>query len=273
MRLAVSNLAFPAEGREQTYAEMRALGVQGVEIAPTRLQPWDEANPDAGRSERRRLQEAGLEASSLQAIFYGQPHLQLLGDHAGFEAMRDHVARLGDYSDALGARAAVFGAPAHRNRRDMEADAAWELGVRRLRDLGRALEGADLVLGIEPIPARYKGDFLETFQEVIAMVRQVDHPKIRLHLDTGCVMLGGGDIAEAISLGADLLVHFQAAEPDLGSFETVQSPHAAAGTALLEVGYDGWVAIEMLEPATDGALALSQAIRTTRSLYPFSNIG
>lgn len=269
MRLSVSNLAFPAEGRDRTYAELRALGVRGVEIAPTRLQPWDEATPDAARSEALRLRAAGLEASSVQAIFYGQPHLQLLGDEAGFGAMRDHVLRLGDYADALGAKVAVFGAAAHRNRGAMEAEAAWDLSVRRLLDLGRALEDADLVLGIEPIPARYRGDFLETFQEVIAMVRQVDHPRIRLHLDTGCVMLGGGDITEAICAGADLLVHFQAAEPDLGSFETVQSPHAAAGAALKDIGYDGWVAIEMLEPKAGGPEILRQAVQTTRLLYPF----
>lgn len=267
MKIAISNLAFPNEGRERTYARLAAAGAQGVEIAPTRLQPWSEMSASAGRQERARLGDAGLMPSSLQAIFYGRPELQLLADEAAFQAMSDHLARLAEYAQALEVTTAVFGAPAHRNRNGLDVDEANDLGAARLVSLGRRLEGSGLALGMEPIPPAYRGDFLTTYAEAAAMVRRVDHQAIRLHLDTGCVLLGGDDIARAIEECADLLVHFQAAEPNLGGFDAPIAKHAEAAQKLAAVGYGGWVAIEMLEDSPDPAAGAEKAVSYAADLY------
>lgn len=271
MKLSVSNLAFPIEKRPATYRLLAAAGLHGVEVAPTRVQPWEDMSARAGEEERSVIEDAGLQVSSLQAIFYGLPSLQLLGDSAAFESMCEHTARLGEYANALGAKVAVFGAPAHRNRGSTDEDRAFNLAAIRFRRLGDALSGSGLVLGIEPIPLSYKGDFLQSATEVERMVRMVDHPNIRLHLDTGCVMLGGGNIGDAIRSGADVLAHFQAAEPDLGGFENPRSPHTEAGRALLDSGYLGWVAIEMLEQGPDELGSIYQAASVCRLAYPIAD--
>ena len=267
MRLALSNLAFPGEERERTYAWLASLGVDGIEVAPTRLAPWDEATDAVGRSEARLLADAGLAASSLQAVFFGLPECQLLQDEQRFQAMREQVVRLGGFADAIGAKVAVFGAPGNRARGALSPDDATTLGMERLRALGEALAGSGLVLGMEPVPAYYKGDFLTTAEEVEAMVRAVDHPKIGLHLDTGCVMLGGGDIERAIASGADIQVHMHAAEPDLGPFASPRSPHVAAARALDRSGYDRWLAIEMREDPADPLAAIAAAVGYVRQTY------
>lgn len=259
MKIAISNLAFAASESDRAYERLAAAGIAGIEIAPSRLQAWEQLSGRAGADEKRRLTAYGLEASSLQAIFYGRPELQLLGDEDAFLQMREHVVRLGEYADALGATVAVFGAPRHRNRGSLGLSEALEIGAERLSLLGTALAGSGLVLGMEPIPAHYNGDFLQSFAEVLTMVEAVDHPAIGLHLDTGCVLLNGDSISDAIFAGSARLVHFQAAEPDLGAFDRPSADHPGAAAALNAVGYDRWVSIEMLEQGPDSLAAAEQA--------------
>lgn len=267
MKISISNLAFPVDQKEIAYERLSRAGAVGIEIAPSRVQPWEQLSSRAGADERRRLQAHGLEPSSLQAIFYGRPELQLLGDLAAFNEMRDHVVRLGEYANALGVNVAVFGAPRHRNRGGLELTAAFALGAERLTLLGESLEGSGLALGMEPIPARYNGDFLQGYGEVIEIVEYIDHPNIGLHLDTGCVLLNNDNIEDAIFAGSDRLIHFQAAEPDLGNFDTIVADHSGAGIALRSVGYDRWVAIEMLEQGEGDIAAAERAVAFALRTY------
>ena len=122
------------------------------------------------------------------------------------------------------------------------------------------------MLGLEPVPPAYGGDFLTPWQECLAMVRAVDHPGLRLHLDTGCVLLGGGAIAEAVRAGAPWLAHFHAAEPQLGFFGAPVADHVAAAEALIGAGYTGWVSIEMRE-AAEWAADLPRALAWVQETY------
>ena len=266
-RLAVSNLAFGPDLRAEAYGRLAAAGVEGVEVALTRIAPWEALTPEACRAEAASLSAAGLQASSLQAIYFGKPEAQLLGDEAGFEAMLEHTRKVAECGQALGAGVAVFGAPKNRSLGQRSLEDALDLGAARFERLGEAVSPYGLTLGIEPVPAHYGGDFLPSAAEVTAMVRRVDHPNIRLHLDTGCVMLGGGDIGEAVRTGADVLAHMHAAEPDLADFRTPASPHIEAARALTEVGYDGWVAIEMREAPEAPLEAVETAVRYVRATY------
>ncbi|PZW37735.1 sugar phosphate isomerase/epimerase [Humitalea rosea] len=245
--LAVSNLAWPADALEEALGMIAQAGAQGVEVAPTRIAPWDALTPALLSGYVEALHRHGLVPSSLQAIFFGVPAAQLLGDAAGLEAMAAHIRRVGAIAQALGVSVAVFGAPRNRGRGDLAPEAAFDLAVERLCRLAPIAADSGLVLVMEPVPEAYKSDFLLTWQEALALVASVDHPAVRLHLDTACVALGHGDIAEAIRAGAGVLSHFHAAQPGLTDFSVPIEGLAQAGEALENIGYGRWVAIEMLE--------------------------
>jgi sugar phosphate isomerase/epimerase len=63
------------------------------------------------------------------------------------------------------------------------------------------------------------------------------------------------------------LSHFHIAEPKLGSFHAPLAEHAAAAGALQKIGYQGWLAIEMLEQNPDPLSAVKEAIRVARNHY------
>lgn len=266
-RLALSNLAFPHESRLALLPRLAAAGLAGVEVAPTRIAPWAEL--DAGRlaAHRAELAALGLAIPSLQALLFGAEGVALLGDAEAFARLVAHLRAVARVGAALGATVAVFGSPRQRSRGGLPADAAFSLGAERLRAAADAVwEEGGLALALEPVPAAYGGDFLPGWRDCLAMVRAVDHPGLRLHLDTGCVALGGDGIAEAVSESAGALAHFHAAEPKLAPFADPLPSHAEAARALREAGYGGWIAIEMLEAERPEA-ATEQAIGFVRRTY------
>jgi len=267
MRMAISNLAWKAESTEQALTMLKAAGADGIEAAPTRIAPWEGLTRDALLAYRNRVEAAGLTVSSLQAILFAKPDARLLDDSASFDEMVTHLKRVADMADTLGAGVMVFGAPRNRLRGALAEETALALARDRFRALGDALTGRPLVLGIEPVPANYGGDFLTSAQSVVSLVHAVDHPHIRVHLDTGCVKLGGDSIALAIAAAGNLLCHFHASEPKLASFEQPVADHEAAAKALHATGYGGWVAIEMLEAPADALRAAESAVRWVRRTY------
>jgi D-psicose/D-tagatose/L-ribulose 3-epimerase len=267
MRLTISNLAWPANDDEAALARVRADGAAGVEIAPTRIAPWDELDERRLAQVRRRIEGAGLTVSSLQAILYNVPGAQLLGDARAFAAMGQHFKRVAEIAGALGAKVAVFGAPKNRVRGEMRPETASALAAERLARLGDCVAPHGLKLGVEPVPAAYGSDFLMVGAEVIELVREIDHPAVRVHLDTGCALLAGDSIADLIRSAGSLLTHFHASEPRLGPFAAPASDHAAAAAALESIDYRGWVSIEMLPSGDVSLVAVSEAIAFVRTTY------
>ena len=267
MRLAISNLAWPSSQDDQAFDRLAGLGVQGVEVAPTRLAAWDEITGPMLLQYRARVEAAGLAVSSLQAVLFGRSELQLLGEGAAYDGMVEHMRQVAGIGSALGAGVLVFGSPRNRLRGDMDPGRAWAVARDRFRQLGEITLASGVVIGVEPVPAIYGGDFLTSWSDVVRMVRDVDHPGVRVHLDTGCVSLNGDAIKDAIEAAKDLLCHFHAAQPQLGDFQDPLANHADAADALRDTGYNRWLSIEMREQASDPLAAIEHAIRTVREIY------
>jgi D-psicose/D-tagatose/L-ribulose 3-epimerase len=270
IRLAMSNLAWPADQEQAAFALLARLGVQGVEVAPTRLAAWD-ALPDSLLARyRARLQAEGLVVSSLQAILFGRPELRLFADPAAFEALTAHMRHVSAIGEALGAGVLVFGSPRNRSIGELPLEVAWPMARDRFRLLGEIAAASGVVIGIEPVPAIYGGDFLTSWRDVLRMVRDVDHAGVRVHLDTGCVALGGDVIGEAVRTANEWITHFHAAEPQLGDFTAPTANHAEAAAALREIGYKGWLSIEMREPPDAPLDAVATAVRFVGEAYQLS---
>ncbi len=263
----MSNLAWGAEDHPQALALLTRLGVDGIEVAPTKIAPWADLSPQRLKSYRSDIEAAGLRVSSLQAIFYGVRGAALLSDPAAFQIMTDHMRQLAEVCAILGAKVAVYGAPNTRLSGDLTPDAAWALATQRLGELGDIAESCGVTIGIEPVPHAYGGKFLTSAFDVIKMVREVSHPSVRLHLDTGCVLLAGDAIDEAIRDGSAWLSHFHIAEPQLGDFSMPRAKHVEAARALRECGYAQWIAIEMRAQPIAAIEALSTAVEYAMATY------
>ncbi len=265
-RLGVSNLAWAPGETAAALGLLARLGVEGIEAAPTRIAGWDRLDAAAARGYRTQVEDAGLRVCSLQAILFGRPDVQLLADPAAFDALSEHMRQVAEVAEALGAGVAVLGAPRNRARGALPPAEAEALAAERLRVLGDIAAPAGLVIGLEPVPARYGADFMLRAADVRRVVAAAGHRAVRTHLDCACVALGGDEIgAEVAATGAGL-AHYHAAEPDIGPFDAPVCAHAEAAAALDGIGYGGWTVIEMREQPS-GLDAVERAVRFAGQAY------
>lgn len=266
MKLSISNIAWT----EATDAEVLSLlangGVKAIEVAPTRIWPeWEFTQADSDRY-RESLQSQGVTCSSLQAILFKQPDLKLFGNDEQRAALVAHLKRIADLAAVLGAKPMVFGAPKNRDRGELDEKTAFHLAADLFSEVGDYCHQQGVCLCLEPNPVDYGCNFITNSQSGTQLVRTVNSPGFRLHLDAAGMYLAGEEIPQAIEEAADVLEHFHISEPNLGNFVAPKVNHADIAKMLRAIGWDKWVTIEMraTEQPVEG---VKQALDTVKAIY------
>ncbi len=269
MKFAVSNIAWLFAGQEAVLAALRDLGVSAVEVAPTKLFPDPSAvTPAEADAARGQWADQGFSIVAAQALLFGKPELTLFESAEARERTLDYLARVLAVCGRLGAGACVFGSPKNRRRGGVPEAEARNTAVSFFRRLAAHAADAGTAVVLEANPPRYGADFVTRAAEAIELVRAVDHPAFRLHLDTACMAIAGDPIAAAFDAGVPLLGHFHVSEPDLATpGPNGAVDHAAFAAELLRCGYGGWVSLEMREPTPFTAEALAAAVRFVQGVY------
>lgn len=255
MILSMSNIAWSPEARLAHYALLAEAGLTGLEIAPGLFLPEaaDPFRPDGPILEAavREASDHGLRIVSMQSLLFGAGDAALFGDAAARDRLKERMARAIELAGRLGIENLVFGSPRQRVRPDdLLPEAAADIAravFHRLADHARA---AGTAIGLEPNPARYGTNFLNTTDETAAFVRSVGHPALGLTLDLGAMHVNGEFAAGDALIGrhVDLIRHVHVSEPGLGPAPARAEDAAQALSALRRGGYRGAVSIEMTVP-------------------------
>lgn len=263
MRLAISNIAWPRGEDEAIAAALVRLGVTAIEVAPTKLWPDLLAVTDAEiDSVRRFWTDRGIDIVAAQSLLFGRPDL-LLFDSGEVRARAfnslAHVVRI---CARLGAGALVFGSPKNRRIERTPPEIARDIAIDFFGQLGEVAEAAGTTVVLEANPPQYGADFIIRAAEAIDLVRAVNHPGFRLHLDTACMYLAGDAIRQTLDDGFADLGHFHVSEPNL-ALPGISSrvDHEAFARELSRRGYDSVVSLEMREPANFSIDAIASAMR------------
>lgn len=116
--------------------------------------------------------------------------------------------------------------------------------VENLKRVGEVAAQHGVVVGVEPLN-RFETDMINTVDQALSLVREVNHPNIKISLDTFHSNIEEKDIPAAIRrIGAELLCHVQGNECDRGTPGTGHLDWPGIKTALTDIGYDGAVVIE-----------------------------
>lgn len=258
MKIAFSNLAWGPEADEEVLTLLASSGVRGLELAPVKIfGDIEKATETRAVEYRKSVEDKGLTIAAFQAYLFGRPELRLFDDSTR-RAFTDFTERVIDLTVRCGADRVVYGAPKSRDRLGRKEEECREIALRTFSELGVYAAERDIAFCLEPNPPAYDCNFASNAATAAELVRQVDSPGFRLHLDTACMTLAGDDITRTIRDNADILAHFHISEPRLGDFSEPEMDHAVAAAALRESGYDGWVSIEM-RPAEDIVAGIRQA--------------
>jgi sugar phosphate isomerase/epimerase len=254
MRFAFCNEAYVSWPFERVCGDLAACGYQGIEIAPFTL------DEDPRRLDERRAAEIGAVArrAGLDAIGFHW----LLAKPAGFHlttpdaAVRkstvDFLIHLTRLCAAMGGRVMVFGSP--KQRSILPGEKAADV-FRRAADGFRAVceiaGPLGVTLALEPL-SPVETDFLNTAAETVRLIEAVDHPACRLHLDVKAMSSEKGPIDQIIFENRKYLAHFHANDPNLRGPGSGEVEFAPLVKALKNVGYEGWVSVEVFDYTPDG---------------------
>lgn len=269
MRLAVSNIAWEIREDAEAAAILHRYGAAGVEIAPTKITP----NPlsltvEQAQEYRLRWRRLGLEISSMQALLFGQPDLQLFADQESREQMYQYLCGMIALGGQLGAGALVFGSPKNRRAGELPATKVWSIAVDFFGRLGEVAHRHGTCLCIEPNPGAYGCDFVNTAQDGALLVKEIGSPGFRLHLDIGAMTLNGEDYRHTIEACFPYLGHFHVSAPHLQPIDAWELDHETVSATLRQLGYAGWVSVEMRSPGEGKSLQnLDRALDHVSQLY------
>lgn len=175
------------------------------------------------------------------------PDRDLRGDARQQQTSLDYIKSLLDVMAEVGTPTLVgplYSAVGRAETTDEEEyKRQWETVVKHLRTLAEYAHQRKIKLAIEPLN-RYETDFINTCSQAMDMVTDVNHPAMRVHLDTYHMNIEEKDSAKAILEAGDKLGHLHACGCDRG---TPGNDHISWSTiipALKKINYDGSVVIE-----------------------------
>ena len=147
---------------------------------------------------------------------------------------------------------------------DVEKKEHFALVVKNLKPLAKYAESKGVTLCIEPLN-RFETDFLNTCEQGLRLVKAVNSPAVKLHLDTFHMNIEEKNQAAAIRKAGKLLGHFHACGSDRG---TPGGDHIAwpeIVKALKAIGYKGDVVIESF---TTDVKVIARAAAIWRKIEP-----
>jgi len=233
------------------FAKMRDHGYDFVELLVPEVGELDIAEA------KKALDDAGL-----GVVLAARVNLQRNLSSAETDAHRAGIDYLKHTVDcAAGLGATIVGGPLTGNplvfagRPPQPVDEAERLArkdrcVRGLKEAGDYAAKAGVLLAVEPLN-RFESDVLCTTQQAMELLDAVDHPAVKLMLDTFHMHMEESSLGEAIRLGGDRLVHFQANENHRGFPGTGQTDWVEVCRALHDVGYKGPISLEPFRRTDD----------------------
>jgi sugar phosphate isomerase/epimerase len=251
MKWAICNETFLDWPHERAFEFAADCGYTGIEIAPFTLGADAREIAAPLRAQIRRLAaDAGLEVVGLHWLLAKTRGLHLTSPEADVRRRTaDYLGELAQLCRDLGGRVLVLGSPQQRN---LPAGVTPADGMNFAAEVfERAvplLEETDTVLAVEPLSAA-EGNFLLTAAEGVELVRRIGSPHCRLHLDCKAMSSETTPIPQLIRRYGEELVHFHANDPNRQGPGFGQLDFKPILAALREIGYGGWVSVEVFDLA------------------------
>ncbi len=259
MKFGICNEIFKDWKLEETTEFVGQTGYDAIEIAPFTLAS-DVNLISAGDREniRKAAAKAGLDISGIHWVLVQTEGLHLThSDPAVRERTGKYFCDLVNFCADIGGRYIIVGSPKQRNLLDgVTYQQAWEWAAKVFADSVRRAQDRNVTICFEPL-APSETNFINTAEEAIRFVRQLDNPHFRIILDVKAMCSEEKPIPQIIKESWPHFAYFHANDRNLkgpGFGDVDFKPIAAA---LKEVGYDGYVSVEVFK-FEEGPEAIAQ---------------
>jgi sugar phosphate isomerase/epimerase len=250
IRLGICNELFEGWDLGRVCRTVREMGYEGLELAPFTLAPRIDELPSWRREEiRRTIEGEGLTTIGLHWLLAKTEGLHLTSpDEAVRKRTASYLIELAKATVELGGSLMVFGSPKQRNLLPgVNVHQAMDYAALTFSEAMPAIGALGIDLCLEPL-APSETDFLTSIGEAQALIRRIDHPHFKLHLDVKAMSSDpGGSVTELIARHGAEAGHFHAQDTNLRGPGMGEVDFGPILRSLVASGYDGWVSVEVFD--------------------------
>jgi len=277
MKFALCNEMFENRPMAEVCSIAKGLGYHGIEIAPFTLAPSaTEVTKRQRREVRKIITDHGLETVGLHWLFARPAAAQNLPplhmttpDQATWHRTRDYLGALLDLCSDLRGKVLVLGSPKQRSIIEGQTkEGAWRRAVDLLSSVLDRAGKLGLTICFEPLsPA--ETNFINTVEEGMKMVREIDHPNFKIHLDVKAMSSEAKPVPAVIrSVKADDIGHFHVNDPNLYGPGMGEVDYAPIAQAVRDIGYDKWLSVEVFKYDPDPETIAKKSIDCLHRFWP-----
>ncbi len=247
------------------------LGYHGIEIAPFTLAPSaDEITPKQRKEVRQAVEDHGLETVGLHWLFAGPAGLHMTTtDDKTWATTRDYLSCLLDLCGDVGGKVLVLGSPKQRSL--VEGQSQQGARQRAVDLLGSVMDQAGqlgLTICLEPL-SPVETDFINTVADGMEIVRQVNHPSLKIHLDVKAMCSEPAPVGDVIrSVRAKDIGHFHVNDANLYGPGMGGVDYGPIAEAVSDIGWDKWLSVEVFKYDPDPETIARKSIEYLRKYWP-----
>jgi len=271
MKFALCNEMFEGRPMAEVCSTARKLGYHGIEIAPfTLAASADEITAGQRKEARKAIEDNGLQTVGLHWLFAGPSGLHMTTtDNQIRGRTRDYLSCLLDLCSDLGGKVLVLGSPKQRSIVEPQTkEGAWQRAVELLSSVLDQAEQLGLTICLEPL-SPVETDFINTVAEGMEMVRQIDHPAFKIHLDVKAMCSEQTPVPEIIrSVSIEDIGHFHVNDANLYGPGMGDVDYAPIAKAIKDVGWDKWLSVEVFKYDPDPETIARKSIEYLQKFWP-----
>jgi len=270
MKFALCNEMFEGRPMAEVCSTAKRLGYDGIEIAPFTLSASAEDISAKLRKETRRIiADSGLETVGLHWLFAGPTGLHMTtNDKKIWGRTRDYLSCLLDLCSDLDGKVLVLGSPKQRSLvAGQTAEGAWQRAAELLSSVLDKAGNLGLTICLEPL-SPVETDFINTVSQGMEMVRQINHPNLKIHLDIKAMCSEPTPVPDIIrSVRADDVGHFHVNDANLYGPGMGDVDYGPIAEAIRDIGWDKWLSVEVFKYDPDPETIARKSIEYLRSYF------
>ncbi len=269
MKFGICNEIFKDWELEKAMAFAKRAGYDAIEIAPFTIAKYvTEISSEKRQEIRDAAARTGIAISGIHWVLVQADGMYLTHpDEPVRKTTADYFCELVTFCDDIGGTFIINGSPKQRNIMEgVTKEQAWRWSQEVFRPAVKLAEEKGITICFEPL-APSETNFINTAGEAVQYAREFNSPAMSIILDVKAMCSEDAAIPEIIRASKGNFAYFHANDANLkgpGFGDVDFKPIAAA---LKEVGYDGYVSVEVFKFEEGAEVIATQSIEYLKRVF------
>jgi len=266
MKLSISNIAWRKEENKKIIKLLKFYGFNTIEVAPTLLfENIEKISSFEIKKVKKFWKENEIDIVAFQSLLFGKYDFNIFLSNQ--RIILDYLKKIFEIGYNLGVKVAVFGSPKNRLKKNLSFSEAKKIACDFFYKLAEIGKNNDITIALEPNPKEYGADFIVNTNEALDFIKYVNHPYLRLNLDSGILTLNKEGLEKNIEKSLPYLAHFHISQPYLNPVGKSNVDHLKIASLLKKNKYSFYCSIEMKAQSENNLLNVKNALEFVKEIY------